>query len=360
MRRLPAAKGRTGKAREENLTRLACFGAGRIGQVHAANAAAHPDVDLAYIVDPVAGKHLDDLAGQTGAKVVDAETVFSDPSVDGVIIASSTDTHAPLLMQAAASGKAIFCEKPVSLDFAKVAEATAAVEASGIPCMLGFQRRYDPGFRQVRDRIASGKAGRLEHVLMQSRDPSPPPRSYVETSGGMFRDTAIHDMDMCRFLLDEEIASVYAVGSCLISPEIGAAGDVDTLMITLTTASGRLAQVVNCRRGPLGYDQRLEALCEREVLFVENRPQSTVRISNADGSHTAPPMNYFIERFSDAYRDEIGAFVDLVRHGIRPLAGIRDGYEAQRLVEAAIVSARTGQSVTFGQDWTPGTGRIGS
>lgn len=336
------------------MIKLACFGAGRIGQVHATNAAAHAGVDLTYIVDPVASAQRDSLSARTGARIVSADDVFSDPEIDGVIIASSTDTHASLLFDAAKARKAVFCEKPVSLDFATVASVAEAVEEAGIPCMLGFQRRYDPSFRQVRDRIAGGKAGRLEHVLMQSRDPSPPPRSYVETSGGMFRDTAIHDMDMCRFLLDEEIATVYAVGSCLISPEIGDAGDVDTLMITLTTVSGRFAQVVNCRRGPFGYDQRLEALCEREVLFVENRRQNTVRIEGPDGAHAAPPMNYFIERFADAYRDEMHTFVELINAGTRPLADIRDGYEAQRLVEAAIVSARTGKAVPFGANWVPG------
>lgn len=339
------------------MIKLACFGAGRIGQVHAANAAAHPDASLAYIVDPVPGDHVNQLAARTGAKVADADTVFADATVDGIVIASTTQSHAPLLLRAAETGKAVFCEKPVSLDFTTVTEATRAVEAAGIPCMVGFQRRYDPAFRAVRDRIDSGVAGRLEHVVMFSRDPTPPPASYVRTSGGMFRDTAIHDMDMCRFLLDEPVATVYAVGSCLISPEIGAEGDVDTLMITLTTVSGRLAQVVNCRRGPLGYDQRLEALCAQEVLFVENRPETTLRIARPDGATTAPPMNYFIERFADAYRDEMTAFVNLIRNGTPPLSGIRDGFEAQRLVEAAIVSATTGQPVAFGPDWMPEAAR---
>lgn len=339
------------------MIKLACFGAGRIGQVHARNAAAHPDATLAYIVEPVAREQAEDLAARTGARLAEADTVFADASVDGIIIASSTDSHAPLLLRAAETGKAVFCEKPVSLNFDKVAEATRAIEAAGVPCMLGFQRRYDPSFRAVRDRIAGGAAGRLEHVVMFSRDPSPPPASYVRTSGGMFRDTAIHDMDMCRFLLDEDIATVYASGSCLISPEIGAAGDIDTLMITLTTVTGRMAQVVNCRRGPLGYDQRLEALCENEVLFVDNKPASTVRISRPDGTTAAAPMNYFIERFADAYRDEMAAFADLVWDGTPPLSTIRDGYEAQRLVEAAIVSAATGQAVSFGPDWMPGAAR---
>lgn len=333
---------------------LAAFGAGRIGFVHALNAASHPQVKLKYLVDPVASPHRAELAARTGAAIVDADVVFADADVAGVIIASSTDSHAELLLKAATARKAVFCEKPISLDFPTVAKVTAAVEAAGIRCMLGFQRRYDKSFRALRERIASGLAGRLEQLTMTSRDPSPPPRSYVETSGGMFRDSTIHDMDMARFLLGEEVATVYAVGACLISPEIGAAGDIDTLMVTLTTASGRMAQITACRRGPMGYDQRLEALCAKEVLAVENQPQSTLVVSTPEGRRVAAPENYFIERFRQAYRDEINAFVSLVDTGESPLAGIRDGYEAQRLVEAAIVSMKSGRPVRFNASWVPG------
>ncbi|WP_210270211.1 inositol 2-dehydrogenase [Aureimonas sp. ME7] len=333
--------------------RLAIFGAGRIGQVHARNAAAHPSVEVAYLVDPVASPGRDTLATEIGARVVDADAAFADDRIDGVVVASSTDTHADLVARAADAGKAVFCEKPISLDFAKTEALAERVRNAGIPCMLGFQRRYDASFRAVRDRIASGAAGRLEHLMMQSRDPAPPPASYVRTSGGMFRDTAIHDMDMARFLLDEEIASVYAVGSCLISKEIGAAGDIDTLMIVLKTRSGRLAQVTNCRRGPMGYDQRLEALCSEEVLWVENRPQTTMRTARPEGAWAAAPMNYFIERFAQAYRDEMNAFAEMVETGSRPLADLTDGLEAQRLVEAAIESHRTGLPIEFAPDWRP-------
>lgn len=335
------------------MTRLAIFGAGRIGQIHARNAAAQQGVELIHIVDPVAGASRDTLAAETGAAVSDTDAVFADDSLDGVIVASSTDSHADLMIRAAETGLAVFCEKPISLDFRLVEAVARQVSAAGVPVMLGFQRRYDASFRAVRDRIVSGAAGRLEHLMMQSRDPAPPPASYVRTSGGMFRDTAIHDMDMARFLLDEDVATVYAVGSCLISPEIGATGDIDTLMITLTTRSGRMAQVTNCRRGPMGYDQRLEALCAGEVLFVENRPETTVRIARPEGATTAPPENYFLDRFAQAYRDEMAAFVAMIRTGTAPLATLTDGLEAQRLVEAAIVSRETGAPVQFSPDWRP-------
>jgi myo-inositol 2-dehydrogenase/D-chiro-inositol 1-dehydrogenase len=332
---------------------LAIFGAGRIGCVHAVNAATNPSIRLKYIVDPVASEGRAQLAAKTGAFVVDADAVFADKTIAAVVIASSTDTHAELLDRASEAGHAIFCEKPISFDFATVAEVTEKVERSGVACMLGFQRRYDPNFRKVRDRIASGAAGRLEHIVMHTRDPAPPLRSYVERSGGMFRDQAIHDFDMARYLLGEEIVKVYAVGACLIDPEIGAAGDIDTAMVTLTSKSGRFAQMVNCRRAPFGYDQRLEALCSKEVLYVRNRPRDEVVIADVNGFAAAPPMNDFIERFAHAYSEEITAFVEMIETGKKPLADIRDGLEAQRLAEAAIVSMRSGQPVEVDPSWRP-------
>lgn len=336
---------------KEKMTQLAVFGAGRIGQIHAINAAAIPSVRVRYLTDPVARKERDDLAARIGATVVDQETVFADPNVEGIVIASSTDSHAALLERAVETRKAVFCEKPVSLDFAMVQRVADRINQASHPCMLGFQRRYDPDFRAVRGRIESGKAGRLEHVVMHTRDPAPPPRSYVERSGGMFRDQAIHDFDMARYLLGEEIRSVFAVGACLIDADIGAAGDIDTAMVTLTSESGRFVQMVNCRRAPFGYDQRLEALCAREVLFVDNRPANSVRIANEHGFRSAPPMNYFIERFAAAYRAEMEAFVLMITTGEAPLAGIRDGLEAQRIAEAAIVSMDTERPVTLTPDW---------
>lgn len=341
------------------MVKLAIFGLGRIGSVHAVNAVAQPGVELEYIVDPFGGDAVSAVAARTGATIADAETVFADGSIDGIIIASPTDTHAELLLRGAEAGKAIFCEKPISLDFATAATVTEAVEASGISCLLAFQRRYDPNFRFVKERIASGAAGRLEHIVMHTRDPAPPPPAYVARSGGMFRDQAIHDFDMARYLLDEEIATVYAVGACLIDREIGAAGDIDTAMITLTSTSGRFVQMVNCRRAPFGYDQRLEALCSQEVLYVDNRPQRAITIADDAGFRTSPPMNYFIERFADAYRDEMLAFVDMIRIGRKPLAGIRDGLEAQRIAEAANISMQTGQPVATSPNWRPSAPEAG-
>ncbi|WP_339115139.1 Gfo/Idh/MocA family oxidoreductase [Thioclava sp. GXIMD2076] len=331
------------------MTRLACFGAGRIGQIHALNAARLPDVSLVAIADPIDSPARAQLCAATGAQLRATQDIFDDPDIDGVIIASSTDSHVDLLRLAAQTGKAVFCEKPISLDFALSEQVTQAVEASGIRCMMGFQRRYDASFRALRERIASGEAGRLEQLSMWSRDPAPPPRAYVERSGGMFRDSSIHDADMVRYMMDEEIATVYAVGACLISEEIGAAGDVDSLMITMTTVSGRQAQITGCRRGPMGFDQRLEALCSHEVLSIANQPQHHMVVSTRSGALSAPPEAYFLERFAQAYRDEMVDFVAMIRDGHVPLAGIRDGFEAQRLVEAAIRSMCEGRAVDLRQ-----------
>ncbi|WP_278185015.1 Gfo/Idh/MocA family protein [Paracoccus sediminis] len=292
------------------------------------------------------------LAARLGARRSSAADALSD-DLDGIVVCSSADSHADLLLAASERGLAVFCEKPISLDWLTVARITDAVEASGIRCMLGFQRRYGPNFRAVRDRIASGQAGRLEQRVMHTRDPGPPPIDYVRQSGGMLRDQAIHDFDQARCICAEEIATVHAVGNCQIDPAIGAAGDIDTLAVTMLTESGRMVTMTNNRRSPLGYDQRLEAHCAAEVLFIDNRPQSDVRVSGPAGQLTAAPMDYFIARFDGAYRAEMAAFAAWLNGGPAPLAGIRDGYEAQRLAEAALRSIATGQPVDLRGGWQP-------
>ncbi|MEY4679743.1 MAG: hypothetical protein RLZZ276_1392, partial [Pseudomonadota bacterium] len=246
------------------MTRLCQFGAGRIGQIHAANVAG-AGASLAYVVD-VNVDAASALAARHGARVADAETALSDPSVDAVIIASSTDTHADLIERAARVGKPIFCEKPVDLSMERVERCVAAVRAAGVPVLMGFNRRFDPSFAQLRRGIEAGTVGKVELVQITSRDPSPPPPEYVRVSGGLFRDMMIHDLDMARFLLGEEPEQVFATASCLVDPRIAAAGDVDTALVTLRTASGRLCQISNSRRASYGYDQRIEVHGELGML----------------------------------------------------------------------------------------------
>ena len=327
------------------MIKLAVFGAGRIGYVHALNAAALPSVKLQYIVDPVPSAHLDDLAAKTGARIVDTDTVFADPSIDGVIIASSTDTHAELILKAVAGGKAMFCEKPISLNFKLVTEVAEAVAKAGTPCMIGFQRRYDPNFRLVRERIQSGASGQLEQLVMHTRDPSPPPVDYVRRSGGMFRDQAIHDFDMARYLLGEEIRTVYAVGGCLIDPEIGKAGDYDSVSVILQTKSGRQATISNSRRATYGYDQRIEVHGAKGLLKAGNVLKSTVETATGAGFLADPVQDFFLQRYAEAYRLELDAFIAAVEKGAAPNPSGRDGLKAQRLADAATESCFSGKPV---------------
>ena len=238
---------------------LCLFGAGRIGAVHAANVARNNEVNIRYVVDayePAAKK----MAALYDAQVVSVEQALADSEVHGVIIASSTNTHANLMELSASAGKAVFCEKPVDLSVARVRECLASVAESGAICSIGFNRRYDPQFSALKQAIEAGTVGNLEMLTITSRDPSPPPVEYIEVSGGLFRDMMIHDFDMASWLLDDEIVEVFATASCQVDPEIGNAGDVDTALVTLKTVSGKLCQISNSRRACYGYDQRVEAL----------------------------------------------------------------------------------------------------
>jgi myo-inositol 2-dehydrogenase/D-chiro-inositol 1-dehydrogenase len=326
------------------MIRIALFGAGRIGQLHAKHAAEHPGITLAYVVDPVED-NATAVAASTGAAVAEAEQVFADPSIDGVLIASSTDTHVDLVQRAASAEKAVFCEKPLSLDYVKAEACVQVLNRHKSRCMLGFHRRYDPSFKAVRDRIRSGEAGRVYQIVIFSRSGAIPPIEYIKVSGGLFRDSSIHDLDMVRYLIGEEIATVYAVGGCLADKAIGAAGDIDTAMITLVSRSGILAQINNARDNPLGYDQRLEVHASDALMRVENVPQNSTVIGRSSGLTSARPLDSFLERYAAAYRAEMDAFAAMIANGTAPLADHNDGLEAQRLAEAAIRSFREGRPV---------------
>jgi myo-inositol 2-dehydrogenase / D-chiro-inositol 1-dehydrogenase len=327
---------------------LAIFGAGRIGRMHAKHVADHPEITLAYVVDPDAANAAV-VAATTGAAVVEAEQVFADPSIDGVVIASSTDSHVDLVQRAAAAGKAVFCEKPLSLDYATAEACVGRLNRLQTRCMVGFHRRYDPSFRAVRERIHSGEAGKVCQIVIFSRSGAIPPIEYIKRSGGLFRDSSIHDLDMVRYLTGEEIATVYAVGGCLADKAIGAAGDIDTAMITLVSRSGILAQINNARESPIGYDQRLEVLAANAMMRVENVPQNNTVIGGPGGFTSARPVESYLERYAAAYRAEMDAFVAMITKGMAPLADHSDGLEAQRLAEAALRSFREGRPVAISE-----------
>ena len=326
------------------MIKIAVFGAGRIGQVHARNAAAHGAVELRYVVDP-AGTAAADLAALSGAAAADADTVFADDGIDGVVIASATNTHAGLVERAAAAGKAVLCEKPLSIDFATAVACVETIERSGIRCMVGFQRRYDASYRAVRERIRDGRAGMVFQINAYSRGPAAASMDYLKVSGGLFRDSSIHDFDMARYLTGGEFGSVYAVGACLGDPAIGAIGDIDTAMIVLVARAGPLVQINNCRYAPFGYDQRIEVLASQAFLQVTNAPETLVVTGGSEGFTSAPATPRFIDRYAAAYAAEIDAFVRLIEDGTPPLANHHDGLAAQRLAEAAVRSLAEGVPV---------------
>ncbi len=324
--------------------RIAVIGAGRIGRIHGLNVAGRPGVKLVAVADPHRPS-AEALALATGAEVRDAGSVIESPDVDAVIIGTPTTTHADFIERAAGAGKAIFCEKPVDLSSARIQACLEVVKKCGVPLMIGFNRRFDPSFAELERRLRAGAVGEIEIVTILSRDPNPPPPSYVASSGGIFRDMMIHDLDMARFLLAEEPIKVYAVGSALVDPEIGKAGDVDTAAVLLETASGKICQISNSRRATYGYDQRLEVHGSTGLLRAGNVHKTTVEIATGAGFLIDPVQDFFLQRYADAYRAELDAFVSNVEKGIAPTPSGADGLAAQRLADAATESRLSGKPV---------------
>jgi len=326
---------------------IALLGAGRIGQIHGRAIAASPRARLAGIADPLPdGARA--LSAATGAPVREVDDLLSDEGIDAVLIATPTDTHADFIDKAAAAGKAILCEKPVDLSSERIEKTLTRVTKAGVPLMIGFNRRFDPNFAALKKRLDDGLAGNVELVTILSRDPAPPPAAYVARSGGLFRDMMIHDLDMARFLLGEEPVEVHAVGSSLVDPEIGQAGDVDTAAVLLKTASGRICQISNSRRATYGYDQRIEVHGSKGMLSAGNVFETTVTFAGAGGVSADPVQNFFLERYAAAYRNEVEAFIDAVENGKAPSPSGHDGLRAQMLADAATESCFSGKPVRLG------------
>lgn len=326
------------------MVRFGLLGAGRIGKIHGGNVAESRDAKLVAIADAdhAAAKA---LAGATGAAVRSLAEIIAADDIDAIVIATPTDTHADLIEKCAAAKKAVFCEKPVDLDAKRIEACLKVVEAAGIPLMIGFNRRFDPNFGVLKARLDKGVIGATELVTIISRDPGPPPVSYIERSGGLYRDMMIHDLDMARFLLGEEPIEVHALGSVLVDPAIGKAGDVDTALVMLKTASGKLCQISCSRRAAYGYDQRIEVHGAKGMLRAGNIHETTVEVAGKDGFTQDPVQNFFLERYALAYRRELAAFIEAVSKGTKPSPSGRDGLMAQRLADAATESWKTGNPV---------------
>ncbi len=322
------------------MTNFGILGCGRIGQVHAKSLSRLPQAKLVAVADALpeaAGA----LARQYGAKIQAAEEIVTASDIDAVIVATPTTLHYDQIHALADAGKAIFCEKPIDLSSERAAECMARVQAKGVPFLTAFNRRFDPQFALGQAQIEAGVIGDPEIVIITSRDPSPPPVSYIEQSGGLFRDMMIHDFDMARFLLGEDIVELHATGSCLVDPAIGAAGDIDTASVMMKTASGKICQINNSRRATYGYDQRIEVHGSKGMLQAANHLENLVTKADASGFATAPNKHFFLERYETAYLAEMESFVTALKKGTTPNPGIEDGVKAQRLADAAAKSLET-------------------
>lgn len=325
---------------------IVIIGAGRIGCIHAANLSQHPQAQIKYIVD-VMDDAASKLAAKCGATVTSVDAALADPGVDIVVIASSTDTHAGLIAKAAAAGKDIFCEKPLDLDATTAQHSLDIVAKHQVLMCLGFNRRHDPSFRRLKQDINNGMVGEVEVISITSRDPSPPPLEYIGRSGGLFRDMMIHDFDMGRWLLGEEVVEVFATGSALADANIGKAGDIDTAVAVLKTANGRLCQITNSRRCSYGYDQRIEVFGSEGMVRAGNKRMTQVEFANRDGFHKEPVMPFFLERYADAYRLQMDRFLQAVNKQSVDIPQGFDGLQALRLADAAQKSLETGRPVSL-------------
>ena len=324
--------------------RFAILGAGRIGQVHARAVAGTAGAKLVAIADPVA-KAAEAVQAAYGCDIRSIDAILASADVDAVVICTPTDTHADLIESFTNAGKAVFCEKPVDLSLARVKACLATVSANKGKVMVGFNRRFDPDFMGVKAAIDAGTIGDVEMVTITSRDPGAPPADYITRSGGMFRDMTIHDFDMARWLLGEEVESVFASASVLTDKKIGELGDFDSANVILRTASGKQAIITNTRRATYGYDQRIEVLGSKAMVQAENHGTNRVVVADATGFHAAPLLNFFMTRYIAAYANEIAAFVAAVNGGTALPTTTHDGLMALALAEAALKSVAEGRAI---------------
>jgi len=301
------------------------IGAGRIGKIHAENLATRiPGVKVKTIADVVLAS-----AQQTAERLhipvatADYHEILADPEIDAVAICSSTDTHALITVEAAQAGKHIFCEKPICHDLAQIDAALAAVEKAGVKLQIGFNRRFDPNFRKVRQLISEGKIGDPHILRITSRDPAPPPVEYVKVSGGIFLDMTIHDFDMARYQMGCEVTEVFVAGGVMVDPAIGEAGDIDTAVITLKFENGAIGTIDNSRKAVYGYDQRVEVFGSGGMAAVSNNTPDTHVYSNAEGVHSALPLYFFLERYTESFIAEMGEFVESIQNDTpSPVTGV--------------------------------------
>jgi myo-inositol 2-dehydrogenase / D-chiro-inositol 1-dehydrogenase len=328
---------------------MGMLGCGRIGRMHARNLVQHPRVRLISVYDAVSQNAAETASqlGVTAARQVDE--VLNDPRIRAVLIATPTDTHVPLIIECVRAGKAVLCEKPVDLDLARARQCWSQIASLNPAIMIGFNRRFDPTFSTLRERLYAGEVGRLEMATITSRDPAPPPADYIRGSGGLFRDMTIHDFDMARFLAGE-IVEVFACGANLVDPQIGELQDIDTCMLVLRARSGALVQISNTRRCAYGYDQRVEVFGSQGMLRAGNHRGTSVEAWTAERTAAQDPvLRFFIERYRAAYDAEVAAFVTALEQGSALSPDFADGVAALELAVAANDSLCSGRAVKVGE-----------
>lgn len=329
------------------MARITVLGCGRIGRMHAENIALHPLAALAGVFD-VHAPSAQEVSSQHGVPSFDsAEEAIKSDRTDAVLIATPTATHVDLLEACVAAGKPVLCEKPIDLSLERVDALAARIKGTQVPIMLGFVRRFDPGHAAAKAACVAGEIGDLHQVIITSRDPGMAPDGYIETSGGIFRDMTIHDLDLARFMLGEEVVSVAASGSRLVNPALmERCGDYDTVVVTLTTASGKQAVVTNSRQAAYGYDQRVELFGSGGMLISENHRETLLTKHLAEATNVSAPLqNFFIERYGAAFNAEIDQFVAAIQGEAPVPVGFEDGRLALLLADACFKSVAEGRTV---------------
>lgn len=328
--------------------RFALLGAGRIGQVHARAITSNSQASLVAVAD-VFEAAAQNIVATFGGEFRSIDEIASADDIDAVLICTPTNTHADLIEKFARAGKAIFCEKPIDLDIDRVTACLKVVEETDVKLMVGFNRRFDPHFVALKETIAAGRIGDVEMINIISRDPGAPPAEYIKVSGGIFKDMTIHDFDMARFLLGEEIETVMASASVLVDPAIGDLGDFDSANVILTTASGKQCAISNSRRATYGYDQRIEVHGSLGMVSAKNQREVSIEVATADG-YTKPPLyDFFMTRYIAAYAAEITAFIDVMVNGSPASPNGFDGQESLKLAEAALKSVKEGRAVKLSE-----------
>jgi len=326
---------------------IGVIGVGRIGRMHTRNLKYQVSgvnvLGVADVLEKAAQRIAKDLEIPIAEK--DYHCLLENKDIDAVVICSSSDTHAQIISEAAEAGKHIFCEKPIALDIDKIDQAIMAVKNAGVKLQVGFNRRFDPSFKKAKDLVASGTIGTPHLVRITSRDPEPPPISYVKVSGGIFLDMMIHDFDMARYLLDQEVVELMAVGSCLVDPAIGEAGDIDTAIVTLKYEKGAWGTIDSSRKAVYGYDQRIEIFGSEGCVMVGNKKPTEVAVIGTEDARSDKPIFWFIERYIEAFLAEMKEFIKCIQEDTRPPVGGFDGKISVQMGYAAKESLIKGSFV---------------